>query len=121
MLVPKTPSPSPSIIPINTTSEYRLCHLSLQHVASLLSLLLPRVRYTFCTNLFKQLQRLHDPTKPNPTLAFLQAQIALYRNPTSYANLVDSLPAAQHHASLVLLSRTAGELTLGNSRSNLCV
>ena len=117
--VPQTPTPSPSIIPINTTSEYRLCQLSLQHVVSLLSLLLPRVRYSFCTNLFKQLQRLHDPSKPNSTLSFLQAQIALYRNPTSYAHLVDALPAPLQHSSLVLLSRTASELTLGNSRSNM--
>lgn len=37
--------------------EFVVCELSISYVTSVVSLLLPRVNYSFSTNLFKQLQR----------------------------------------------------------------
>ena len=42
---------------VTSEFEFRVYELSILYVTSVLSLLLPRVNYSFSTNLFKQLQR----------------------------------------------------------------
>lgn len=44
-------------ISVTSEFEFRVYELSILYVTSVLSLLLPRVNYSFSTNLFKQLQR----------------------------------------------------------------
>ena len=44
-------------ISVSATFEFVVCELSIAYVTSVVSLLLPRVIYSFSTNLFKQLQR----------------------------------------------------------------
>ena len=44
-------------ISVSPEFEFVVCELSLSYVTSVVSLLLPRVNYSFSTNLFKQLQR----------------------------------------------------------------
>ncbi len=95
--------------------EYVTKELSLPHLIGMLSLLLPKVNYSFSTNLFKQLQRL--TITQFPAVLFM-GLIALYRNPTSCRGFLCSLDSPYSHDPLVLLCLGLCDLTAGISRMN---
>lgn len=95
--------------------DYVTLELSLPHLIGMLSLLLPKVNYSFSTNLFKQLQRLE--ITQFPAILFM-GLIALYRNPTSCRGFLCSLESPYSHDPLVLLCLGLCDLTAGISRMN---
>lgn len=111
---------SAHVISLNARTEFHVHVLSLSALVNAFSLLLPRVRYAFTTNIFKQLQRQLAASSEHELVTLLLGQIALYRNPSSCRQFFDALTTHRHDA-LVCLSQAASELALGASRTNTWV